>query len=134
MPIWTDVRKEIEREIAAGNAAPHDTVRRRKLEFLEGLTKRPLVVYATDFTDPQKVRDSGNEVGISPYDKDGWIEVTSNLPDGPLDLLLHSPGGSPFMAEWIVNLLRSRFTPIRVIVPHSAKSAAAMVALGPTRF
>lgn len=129
MPIWTDVRQEIDRERTAGNNTPQDTVRRRKLATLEGLTERPLVVYASDFTHAQKVRDSGNEVGISPYDKDGWVEVTENLPDGPLDLMLHSPGGSPFMAEWIVTMLRSRFSPIRVIVPHSAKSAAAMIAL-----
>lgn len=129
MPIWTDVRLEVERERTAGNRAPHDAVRRRKLAELETLTGHPLIVYATDFTDPQKVRDSGNEVGISPYDKDGWVEVTENLPDGALDVMLHSPGGSPFIAEWIVSMLRARFAPIRVIVPHSAKSAAAMITL-----
>jgi hypothetical protein len=69
------------------------------------------------------------EISISPHDKDGWVEVTDSLPQGPLDLLLHSPGGSPFMAEWVVSFLRAKFSPIRVIVPHTAKSAAAMIAL-----
>jgi hypothetical protein len=105
-----------------GDLQAQDTVRRRKLAEFERVTGHPLVVYATDFTNAQKVRDSGssNEVSIFPYDKDGWVEVTQNLPDGPLDLMLHSPG-SPFTAEWIVSMLRSRFHPIRVIVPHSAK-------------
>lgn len=129
MPTWTEIRQEIDRERNAGTTAAQDVVRRRKLAALEGVTQRPLVVYATDFTDARKARDSGGEVTMSTYDKDGWAEVTERLPDGPLDLMLHSPGGSPFMAEWLVSMLRSRFEPIRAIVPHSAKSAAAMVAL-----
>jgi hypothetical protein len=129
MPIWMDIRREIEQERAQGDQQAQDSVRRRKLAEFERATQRPLVVYATDFTDPQKVRESGNEVGISPADKDGWVEVTQNLPDGPLDVMLHSPGGSPFTTEWVVSMLRSRFGPIRIIVPHSAKSAAAMIAL-----
>ena len=126
MSIWTETRQEIDQERKANPKTAQDIVRRRKLGALEGVTKRPLVVCATDFTNPQK---SSQDVTISPYDKDGWVAVTESLPDGPLDLMLHSPGGSPFMAEWIVTMLRSRFDPIRVIVPHSAKSAAAMVAL-----
>lgn len=46
---------------------------------------------------------------------------------GALDLILHSPGGSPEAAEVIVSYLRNRFDNIRVIVPHLAMSAAAMI-------
>jgi len=42
-----------------------------------------------------------------------------------LDLILHSPGGSPEAAEAIVNYIRSKFQHVRVIV---AMSAATMVA------
>lgn len=46
-----------------------------------------------------------------------------------LDLVLHTPGGSPSAAEGIVNYLRSKFgTNIRVIVPHMAMSAGTMIA------
>jgi hypothetical protein len=90
---------------------------------------RPVVVYAVDLFDAQKV-DSAADIIISPYDKDGWVEVTEGLPDGPLDVVLHSPGGSPFAAEWLINFLRRRFNPIRAIIPHTAKSAATMVAMG----
>ena len=56
------------------------------------------------------------------------MEVTAGMPGGDLDLILHSPGGSVEAAESIVSYLRSRFSHIRVIVPHLAMSAATMVA------
>ena len=55
------------------------------------------------------------------------MEVTSGLHDTSLDLILHSPGGSPEAAEGIVSYLRSRFENIRVIVPELAMSAATMI-------
>ncbi len=45
-----------------------------------------------------------------------------------LDLILHSPGGSPEAAESIVHYLREKFDNVRVIVPHLAMSAATMIA------
>jgi serine dehydrogenase proteinase len=130
MPIWTDIRLEIEREQArdpANAGSAQDRVRRGHLQALESVVGHPAVVYATDFTNEAKPRTL--DTTITANDKDGWVEVTRNLPDGPLDLIIHSPGGSPFVAEWIVDFLRARFGPIRAIVPHSAKSAAAMIAL-----
>ena len=57
------------------------------------------------------------------------MEVSYGLEsDDGLDLILHSPGGSPEAAEAIVSYLRSRFTNIRVIVPQLAMSAATMIA------
>jgi Serine dehydrogenase proteinase len=51
-----------------------------------------------------------------------------------LDLVLHSPGGSPEAAEGIVSYLRGKFTEeIRVIVPHLAMSAATMIACAANR-
>ena len=45
-----------------------------------------------------------------------------------LDLILHSPGGSPEAAEAVVSYLRSCFSHVRVIVPQLAMSAATMIA------
>lgn len=46
-----------------------------------------------------------------------------------LDLILHTPGGSPMAAEAIVKYLRSKFgKDIRVIVPQLAMSAGTMIA------
>ena len=56
------------------------------------------------------------------------MEVTEDLHSSSVDLILHSPGGSPEVAEAIVAYLRSRFRDIRVIVPNLAMSAATMIA------
>src|SRR5206468_2601500 len=60
---------------------------------------------------------------------EGFLEVTRELPKGPLDVIIHSPGGTAEAAESIVTLLRARFDPIRFIVPIAAKSAATMLAM-----
>ena len=46
-----------------------------------------------------------------------------------MDLLVHSPGGSPEAVESIVESLRSKFTHIRIVIPSYAKSAATMMAM-----
>ena len=56
------------------------------------------------------------------------MEVTQGLVGRQIDLVLHSPGGSPEAAEAVVSYLRSRFSHIRVIVPNLAMSAATMMA------
>lgn len=56
------------------------------------------------------------------------MEVTHGLTGGELDLILHSPGGSPEAAEAFVNYMRSKFTHVRAVVPHAAMSAATMIA------
>ena len=45
-----------------------------------------------------------------------------------LDLILHSPGGSPEAAEQIVTYLRSKYDHIRAIIPQNAMSAATLIA------
>ena len=48
-----------------------------------------------------------------------------------LDLILHTPGGSPTAAEAIVRYLRKKFDGnIRVIIPQIAMSAGTMIACG----
>ena len=56
------------------------------------------------------------------------MEVSDGISGDKLDLILHSPGGSPEAAEAIVAYIRSRFSHVRVIVPHLAMSAATMIA------
>lgn len=58
------------------------------------------------------------------------MEVVHGLPTCvPLDLILHSPGGTAEAAEAIVDYLRGRFPTLRVVVPVAAMSAATMVAM-----
>ena len=56
------------------------------------------------------------------------MEVFHGLRGPNLDLVLHSPGGSPEATEAIVKYIRSKFKHIRVFVPHEAMSAATMLA------
>ena len=123
MPSLVATLEEIERR-----ENDFDGVRRERIRAVEAITNRPLVIYATAFLNRVKVQASGGEVGIDGNDKIAFDEVTADLPvDSGLDLLLHSPGGQPEAAEAIVELLRSRFPSLRIIVPDQAKSAATMM-------
>ncbi|WP_197052461.1 SDH family Clp fold serine proteinase [Halobellus rufus] len=55
------------------------------------------------------------------------MQVFYGLDGSELDLILHSPGGTPTAAESLVDYLRSKFDHIRVFVPHAAMSAATMM-------
>ena len=126
---WDDIRLEIEESGQEKNRPQHDSIRRAKIAAVEKISGIPLVVYATDFIDTSKPGRSGSILQISAEDKTGFLQALSDIQDGPLDVLLHSPGGSPTATESIVRLLRSRFDPIRFVIPHTAKSAATMLAL-----
>jgi len=56
------------------------------------------------------------------------MEALYEVNESQLDLVLHSPGGSPEAAEAIVQYLRQKFDHIRLFVPHMAMSAATMIA------
>jgi hypothetical protein len=130
MANWDQIRQEI-----AGIKKPdaHDIVRRQKIDQVQKLTGRHLIIYAVDFISPNpfKSQTVGNLITISLADKDGFDEVTRNLKDREkgLDVLLQSPGGSAEATESIVELLRDRFSDIRFIIPNTAKSAATMLAM-----
>ena len=126
---WDEVRQEIAATPPYKNSSPHDVVRRAKIAAVEHITGTPLIIYAVDFTNVEKAAQYGARLQIDLNDKTGFIQALSDIPDGPLDVLLHSPGGNPSATESIVHLLRARFSPIRFLVPHTAKSAATMLAL-----
>ena len=126
---WNDVREEIASTSPEGKASPYDVVRRAKVAAAEAISGIPLIIYAADFMDEGRAAQYAGGLQIDLGDKTGFLQATSDIKAGPLDVLVHSPGGSATATESIVNLLRSRFTPIRFIIPHTAKSAATMLAL-----
>ena len=126
---WDEIRLEIEEASTKAGRPQHDPIRRAKIAAVESITGIPLIVYAADFTDGFRASRNSQGIQIDSQDKTGFLQATSDIESGPLDVLLHSPGGSPTATESIVHLLRSRFDPIRFIVPHTAKSAATMLAL-----
>ncbi|MFQ5664581.1 MAG: serine protease [Terriglobia bacterium] len=129
MVSWNEILREFHETKLPDGRADADRVRRGKITDLATLTGRPLVTYSADFLNQQKAAASGNEVSIDFRDKEGFLEVTKDLPPGPLDMLIHSAGGLAEAAEAIVKLLRPKFNHIRFIVPNVAKSAATMLAL-----
>ena len=126
MHTWGNILKEVTASIKPGQPPNLDGIRRKYLAELRKHTGRPVILYSSRFTLPgQQV--SPDLLSINDEDMEGFMEVMHGLKSRQLDLILHSPGGSLEAAEAIVNYLRSKFTDIRVIVPHLALSAAAMI-------
>lgn len=129
MTIWSEVGTELGENKNPDGQTNYDLGRRRILTELSQCVQRPILVYAVDFLNDQKVRASGNDISIDWNNKEAFNEATLNLPAGPLDVVLHSPGGVAEAAESLAVLLRNKFSPIRFIIPNIAKSAATMLAL-----
>ena len=57
------------------------------------------------------------------------VQSISQHGENSVDVLMHSPGGQVDAAERIVQILRQRFDHVSFLIPHSAYSAATMLAL-----
>lgn len=111
------------------NGMPNfDLVRRKYLTQLSDLTKRPTIIYYTDW-----FGKGGPAAAINLEDMQAMMEVCRGIKGPKLDIILHSPGGSPEATASIVGYLRRKFTDIRVFVPLAAMSAATMWALASNR-
>lgn len=121
MPTWGEIMGEI-------STSPNtpDSVRRKYLSELAKHTGRDTILYSTQWTAPSKV--SPEIVSITEEDIQGFMEVIHGLKSDRLDLILHTPGGSPVATEAIVKYIRKKFSHIRVIVPQGAMSAGTMLA------
>ncbi len=131
MPTWGEIQIEINAALRGGDGNGFDTVRRKYLFKLRQKRQRDVILYATKFTQSNRpgVQISPDMVSITDEDLQGLMTVMHGLSEGPLDLILHSPGGSLEAAEGIVKYLRSKFhDDICVIVPQLALSAATMIA------
>lgn len=129
MPTWGEILAELQQAKQGPAGLPDfDTVRRGYLQRLHALTKRDTILYATDW-----FHNGGSDTAILLEDMQGMMEVCRGLAGPGLDVILHSPGGSPEAAASIVGYLRRKFTDIRVFVPLAAMSAATMWALAADR-
>jgi len=130
MPSWGEILREVQRsEQQRGNQGPDlDGIRDKYIRLLHELTGRAVIVYASGWL---RAAGQANTLhSMEPGDVHGLMEVCHNVAEDELDLIIHSPGGSPEAAEQILEYLRSQFTYIRALVPLQAKSAATMLALG----
>lgn len=85
-----------------------------------------MIVYASRFLDPLPP-NTPNLIEVS--DVDGFTDLVNCVKGNSVDVLIHSPGGSADATERIVQILRNRFKEVHFIIPHSAYSAATMLAL-----
>ena len=103
-------------------------LRRNCYKDIEKCRKRPLLVYATKFLERSLPPDAPIFIDIA--DIEGFSDLIQSVKDSSaVDVLLHSPGGSPDATERLVELLRSQFKDVAFLIPHSAYSAATMLAL-----
>lgn len=144
MPSWGEVASEIRAAaedggdpkaltMSDGSFAP-DVIRRKYLKQVADITGRPTVLYATRWT----VTGSAFHVppdllSIVNEDVHGFMETLHGLQGDELNIILHSPGGSPSPAAAIVNYIRAKFQNVVVFVPHMAMSAATMIACSADR-
>jgi hypothetical protein len=130
MPTWGEILTELN---DPANRLPNGTpdfdgIRRKYLSQLFDLTGRSTIIYYTDW-----FNKGGSAASITLEDMQGMMEVCKDLQGPNLDILLHSPGGSPEAAASIVRYLRTKYFDIRVFVPLAAMSAATMWALAGNR-
>jgi len=126
MPTWGEILQEL-------NTPPNtpDIIRRKYLQELAKYTNRDVILYSTKWTDPTGV--TPDLISITEEDIQGFMEVIHGLRNTNLDLIIHSPGGSPVATEAIVKYLHKKFNNIRVIVPQAAMSAGTMLACAGSR-
>lgn len=105
--------------------------RRACYQDIEEIRQRPLIVYAVQFPFPGPVPQINPPISIDLDDIDGFADLAESVDSNSnkVDVLIHSPGGSPEATERIVDILRGRFNEVTFLVPHSAYSAATMLAL-----
>lgn len=117
---WDDIIKEI-----SESKDPTSIVRQKYLCELSELTERNTIAYYSAWLSCH----AGN-LDINDLDMSGLMNAIKGMDcNKGLDLILHTPGGSPVAAEAIVRYLRSKFGKnIRVIVPQLAMSAGTMIA------
>lgn len=96
--------------------------RQELLRKIEQKTGRPVIVYAANMH-VANIPNSLDHSDVTPF-----ADLTRTIIGDAVDVVLQSPGGLAEAAERIVHLLRARFSSVRFIVPHSAFSAATMLA------
>jgi hypothetical protein len=102
-------------------------LRKNCYKDIDAYRKKPLLVYATKFLG-QLPSEIPNFIDLQ--DIDGFTDMVNSVTESKsVDVLLHSPGGKPDATERIVSILRNRFEEIHFLIPHSAYSAATMLAL-----
>lgn len=119
---WDDIVTELN---SHKEPERYDIIRQKYLKDLESQTGRNIIAYYSSW-----LKKSVADTDINDLDMNGFMNSVRGMDcSHGLDLILHTPGGSPVAAESIVKYLRSKFgNDIRVIIPHLSMSAGTMIA------
>lgn len=130
MATWGEVLRQVQESAALrGPLGPDlDGIRQGYAQALRDLTGRAVIVYASGWLTKGSL--GGTALSVEADDVHALMECCHGVEEEELDLIIHSPGGSPEAAEQMVSYLRTQFGYIRGFVPLQAKSAASMIALG----
>ena len=130
MPSWGAILREFEKSASERSPKGPDTdgIRLKYINQLHALSGRAVIVYASGWLSGKVT--TGLDYAVVGSDVHALMEVCHGVNERELDLVLHSPGGSPEAAEQMMSYLRTQFDYIRALVPLQAKSAATMMALG----
>jgi len=110
-------------KLIAEDPKDRDNLQKELLKKIQDKSGRKTISYLANFkTHPFNM--------ISFDDKSYLVLLMDSISNAEeIDFILHSPGGFAESVEMMVKILRSRFKNIRFIIPHTAKSAATMLAL-----
>lgn len=99
--------------------------RKKLIENIEKITKKPLLTYVTTIRQDLNVQMATDVIGE-------FIKQINLIDEKyrEISLLIISNGGDPIVSYRIISLLRERFDKITVIIPYVAYSAATLLALG----
>lgn len=121
MPGWDDIFYQI-----GTTPSQYDYIRKKYLKALSEYTTRNVIAYYSSWLSKTNATDTD----INDSDMEGFMNSVKGMDCSKgLDLILHTPGGSPAAAEAIISYLKNKFdNDIRVIVPQLAMSAGTMMA------
>lgn len=119
---------EIQQEIVRAKTASQDAVRRKYVRDLSDYTHRDTIIYITAYATNKMMKIPTQVISVMSDDVHSFMTTVKGLKNDKLDLIIHSPGGTVEAAEQLVNYLRAKYKHIRAIIPHSAMSAATMLA------
>lgn len=130
MPSWSELLQELQphKDSSGQDCAglSLDDLRLKYIDQLFQLTGRNVITYYSGWLKAGRTQN----VDINDNDITGFMNAINGLDCSKgLDLVLHTPGGSPTATEGIVKYLHKKFdNNIRVIVPQMAMSAGTMLA------
>lgn len=122
---WHDYINQCRQENKSLDGVTLFNLRKECYSKIEKHLNRSLIIYATKIV----AVNVPNYIDIG--DVDGFTDLVNSISKEKKEIavMIHSPGGFPDATERIVNILRNRFNDVIFLIPHSAYSAATMLAM-----